>query len=322
MLKRFVHANQADWDDCLPAALWAYRVATKTATHASPFEMVYGTQPLLPTEYIVPTFQTLQPRDYTPHRVLAARIGDLHHLEEIRALATTHILHKQSLAARHFQGTQPPRVFQKGDQVLWCPRDPKLKRSKFESIWHGPYRVQLALPNNTVLLVNDTNYDPHATIVNSAKLKQYHTTTPQITTALSLQDIHTTLAAEARDADENITDKATKEDQSKEAVGTQSETTSNEGIRQSQAKPRGDKHEKTGAKPEEETPTQDNGRQTQGNEGTPSEGHTSSPWDLAAQGTSPTSTIPMHFPCAYINHIHVIHGQNPGSHGHHHGPKE
>ena len=40
MLRRFVHANQADWDDCLPAALWAYRVATKTSTQVSPFQMV------------------------------------------------------------------------------------------------------------------------------------------------------------------------------------------------------------------------------------------------------------------------------------------
>jgi hypothetical protein len=136
MLRRFIHANQADWDDCLPAALWAYRVATKTAMQLSPFEMVYGTQPLLPTEYIVPTFQSMQPRDYTPHKVLAARIQDIHHLEEVRLFAMKNITDKQKLSAKYFQASQPMRTFQKGDQVLSCPKDQKIKRTKFESIWH------------------------------------------------------------------------------------------------------------------------------------------------------------------------------------------
>ena len=134
MLRRFIHANQMDWDDCLPAALWAYRVATKTATQRSPFELVYGTQPLLPTEYIAPTFQSMNPRDYSPHKVLATRIQDIHHLEEIRELAIKNITDTQALSAKYFQSSKPERLFQKGDRVLWCPRDPKLRKTKFESV--------------------------------------------------------------------------------------------------------------------------------------------------------------------------------------------
>ena len=196
MLRRFIHANKNDWDDYLPAALWAYRVATKTATQASPFELVYGTQPLLPTEYIAPTFQTLLPRDYTPHKVLAARLQDIHHLEELRELALQNITKRQQLSAQHFQASKPPRIFQKGDYVLWCPRDPKLRKLKFDSIWHGPYRVQLTLPNNTVLLINNDNFDPHATIVNATKLKHYHTNLDKPATTLNLGDISNALAQE------------------------------------------------------------------------------------------------------------------------------
>ena len=144
------------------------------ATQVSPFEMVYGTQPLLPTEYIAPTFQTLHPKDYTPHQVLAARIQDLHYLEEVRAFAMKKIAQKQELNARYFQASKLHRVFQKGDQVLWCLRDPKMQKTKFESIWHRPYRVQLVLPKNTVLLVNNENFESQAIIVNSTKLKHYH----------------------------------------------------------------------------------------------------------------------------------------------------
>lgn len=206
MLRRFIHANHADWDDCLPAALWAYRVATKTATQHNPFEMVYGTQPLLPAEYVAPTFQSLQPRDYTLHRVLAARLADIHHLEEIRSLAMKNIISKQELTAKYFQASKPPRLFQKGDQVLWCRRDPKIRKSKFESIWYGPYRVQLVLPNNTVLLINNENYDTHATIVNTTKLKQYHALSPNTQPTHSLGEIYKSLEAEAQATAQQLED--------------------------------------------------------------------------------------------------------------------
>lgn len=55
--------------------------------------MVYGTQPLLPTEYVAPNFQSLHPKDYTPYRVLAARIQDIHYLEEIWTFAIRNIAH-------------------------------------------------------------------------------------------------------------------------------------------------------------------------------------------------------------------------------------
>jgi hypothetical protein len=105
---------------------------------------------------------------------------------------------KQKLSTKYFQASQPKRTFQKGDQVLWCPKDPKIKRTKFESILHGPYRVQLVLPNNTVLLVNNDNYDKQATIVNSGKLKHYHAASPDVSPTMSLGQLHETLAAEAK----------------------------------------------------------------------------------------------------------------------------
>ena len=106
--------------------------------------------------------------------------------------------HKQEQTARYFQATRPPRIFQKGDHVLWCPRDPKIRKIKFESIWHGPYRVQLVLPNNTVLLVNSENFNKYATIVNSTKLKHYHSENLVTPPTLSLGEIYKTLATEAQ----------------------------------------------------------------------------------------------------------------------------
>ena len=136
-------------------------------------------------------------RDYSPYKVLAARIQDIHHLEEIRALAIKNIVDNQALSAKYFQASQPARIFQKGDHILWCLRDPKLRKTKFESIWHGPYHIQLVLPNNIALLVNNEYYDTQATIVNTNKLKHYHTIAPNVAPKFTLGEIYTNLVAEA-----------------------------------------------------------------------------------------------------------------------------
>ena len=47
-----------------------------------------------------------------------------------------------------------------------------MKPGKLTYRWFGPYRVQYALPNNTVLLVVLQHFDKNATIVNSNKLKK------------------------------------------------------------------------------------------------------------------------------------------------------
>lgn len=138
-------------------------------------------------------------------------------------LAMKNIVDKQQLTAKYFQSIQPPRLFEKGDQVLWCPRDPKIRKSKFDSIWHGPYRVQLVLPNNTVLLINADNYDAQATIVNSTKLKHYHAAETHTKPVLSLGDIHKDLAAEAnrlqQEEEASIDAKDTNEKQALEKQG-------------------------------------------------------------------------------------------------------
>lgn len=59
-------------DECLPAALWADQVTLKVATRHSPFELVYGTQPFLPSKYFAPTFDSVIPCDYDNNRIIVA----------------------------------------------------------------------------------------------------------------------------------------------------------------------------------------------------------------------------------------------------------
>ena len=153
--------------------LFSYRTAYKVATGHSPFELVYGLLPLMPTEYIVPTQRTTTDLDFIQHRVLAARTADLDKLDETRLKAQTHQGQTQWNRAQWVQTQGKPHQFRMGDYVLWFPKGANIHAGKLRNKWFGPYRVQYLLPNNTVLQVTVDKFDPDPVIVNINKLKTY-----------------------------------------------------------------------------------------------------------------------------------------------------
>ena len=139
----------------------------------SPFEIVYGLLPLMPTEYIVLIQRTTTDLDFTQHRVLAARTADLDKLDETRLKAQTHQGQTQWNRAQWVQTQGKPHQFRMGDYVLWFPKGANVYAWKLRNKWFGPYRVQYLLPNNKVLLVTVDKFDPDPVIVNINKLKTY-----------------------------------------------------------------------------------------------------------------------------------------------------
>ena len=111
MLQKLVNDNRTDWDIQLYTVLFSYQTAYKVATDHSPFKLVYGLLPLMPTEYIVPTQRTTTDLDFTQHRVLAARIADLDKLDETRLKAQTHQGQTQWNRAQWIQTQGKPHQF-------------------------------------------------------------------------------------------------------------------------------------------------------------------------------------------------------------------
>ena len=63
MITKLVNSNKTSRDDCLTLASWAYHNVYKVIIGFSPFELVFGTQPLLTYEILVSTFnQNCSPR--------------------------------------------------------------------------------------------------------------------------------------------------------------------------------------------------------------------------------------------------------------------
>jgi hypothetical protein len=43
------------WDVMLIIVLWAYQTTYKVTTQYTPLMLVYGTQPIMPIEFVIPT---------------------------------------------------------------------------------------------------------------------------------------------------------------------------------------------------------------------------------------------------------------------------
>jgi transposase InsO family protein len=82
LIKRLLEDNKRAWDSKIKFSLWANRVTTKKPLGTSPFQLVYGTEAVFPTQLALPVAKFFQ--DYegdTDHMVRR-----IHHMVEVQQI--------------------------------------------------------------------------------------------------------------------------------------------------------------------------------------------------------------------------------------------
>ncbi len=92
LLTKLVNENKIDWDEHMSTVLFSYKTTYKVATWYTPYQIVYGLHPLMPTKYIILVISGDE-KDNTPVKVLTSRITELKKLQEakMQAMETTRI---------------------------------------------------------------------------------------------------------------------------------------------------------------------------------------------------------------------------------------
>ena len=137
MLAKTVEANGTDWDQRLPYVLFAYRASLQQSTQESPFFLLYGRDPRLPTRQALspdPLRQVVALDDYKAQMLTG--------LSEAWELAQKEVVKAQQRQKRQYDRHSRGVHFQKGDRVfVYMPGMVRGKAYKFARPFQGPYRI-------------------------------------------------------------------------------------------------------------------------------------------------------------------------------------
>ena len=142
MLSKIVSKGGRDWDDQLGAVLFAYRTAPHTSTGMTPFCLVYGRDPRVPTslKFYPPVYST---------PVLETEFAKelFQDLREARKLAQQNIKKAQHQQKQNYdKAAVEPTI--KVDDLVMLKVEP---RFKLDRAYKGPYRVMEVTSTNAVI---------------------------------------------------------------------------------------------------------------------------------------------------------------------------
>ena len=137
MLAKTVEKRDTEWDTRLPYVLFAYRACQQSSTQESPFFLLYGRDPRLPTPGV------LSPK-MTRTTVCLKEYGvELHaKMSDAWELARLHITRAQKRQKTAYDKCTKRSPFRTGERVfLYKPAEQTGQKRKFAGPFHGPYRL-------------------------------------------------------------------------------------------------------------------------------------------------------------------------------------
>lgn len=157
LLRAIIKKNIKTWEECLPHVEFAYNRTIHSATKFSPFEIVYGFNPLTPLDL---TPLPLSERVNMDGKQKADFVKQIHEKARLNVERRTEQYAKQANKGRH------KLVFEPGDWVwlhLRKERFPVQRRSKLSPRGDGPFQVLERINDNAYKLDLPGEYNVSAT---------------------------------------------------------------------------------------------------------------------------------------------------------------
>ncbi|XP_052185282.1 uncharacterized protein LOC127796919 [Diospyros lotus] len=153
-LKTRLEGAKGAWVDELPTVLWAYRTTSRVSTGETPFNLVYGTEALIPVEISCrsPRLDAFDKCDSSENSDSLKESLDL--IEEQRDRAAVRIAAYHKRVANYYNSRVRSRPLKKGDLILRKSAITNALREdgKFRANWEGPYCIQEMIGPSTCIL--------------------------------------------------------------------------------------------------------------------------------------------------------------------------
>lgn len=206
MLLKTVKSGGQDWDVRLPYVLFAYRATMQHSTGESPFFLLYGQDPQLPTEAALcpPVVRSLLCIDDYKSQMLQA-------LSSAWKLAQQNVKKAQQKQKKQHDKKARDIVFNPGDRVfVYMPAIRTRPAYKLTRPYKGPYRVITTHPNGVELQSVD---HPKAKAIRVALNRVRH-----CPTAITKEEVVMITPAAEEDSNVDHSDSETREEKETEGV--------------------------------------------------------------------------------------------------------
>ena len=90
ILTKTIASHRRDWAYRLLEALWAYRTTWRLTTGYSPYQLVFGKEPIFLIEFEIQTLRIAQKVGLNLNEAQAKRLQQINELDEIRLSALQH----------------------------------------------------------------------------------------------------------------------------------------------------------------------------------------------------------------------------------------
>ncbi|KAL0269062.1 UNVERIFIED_CONTAM: hypothetical protein PYX00_010797 [Menopon gallinae] len=133
-IKHYINAQQANWDEQIPFAMFACNTNIHTSTGYSPFEILFGRKPYLPSKLTQEPEISYSYDDF---------VEDLkQRLQYTQKVARERIVASKTKTKQHYDKQSNPHMYSVGDKVLIKNSSTKLGTSKkLAPRYSGPYKI-------------------------------------------------------------------------------------------------------------------------------------------------------------------------------------
>ncbi len=155
MVAKCCETRQHDWDDHLPQLLFAYRSVVQESTKESPFFLLYGRDPRIPSSTVLSQTRSVYSIDTADYRTEL-----MVSLAEAWQLAKSNIGHAQCRQKKSYDKDKQESNLKPGERVMvYMPSESQGPERKLARPFHGPYRVLGVTPANAEVVLVDRPED-------------------------------------------------------------------------------------------------------------------------------------------------------------------
>ena len=140
----------SEWEDVLPAALFAMRTSVNVSSRYTPYMLIYGRDPVLPLDTLLSPRRKYYGEEYVPTM--------LQRLHSAFVQVADNTKHAREQIKRQADKHARQRQFQEGDPVFW--HDPVLGEGqikKLASPWRSHYRIMEMITPVTAVIRHQKN---------------------------------------------------------------------------------------------------------------------------------------------------------------------